>query len=127
MKHDPFNFAAFPTFGDIPDTFRAKYLKGYRRKNGMMEKKHRVMKRMWFFYFGDSCPSCGVKMTTDLAQLEKGHFATIDHILARSLGGHHKAWSNLTCVCRDCNSFKSGYECKISMLLWKGVSRKQAT
>lgn len=80
-------------------------------------KKHRVLKFMWFSYFGHECPSCGVQMTTKQTKTCRGEFATIDHILARGLGGHTTNFSNLTCICRACNGSKSAYESKIGLVL----------
>lgn len=129
MKHtivNPFTTTDFPTFGDIPREYRSKFANKYRRRDGTYEKKLRMMKYMWISYFGNQCPSCGVDMTTSLSKVNKANAMTIDHILARSLGGATRAEYNLTCICRSCNGYKSAYECKISMFLWNSCNVKQA-
>ena len=119
---------SFPTIADIPrDIFEHSYASiEARHKTKMSEankmglgykfpKKHTILKKVWFRHFGNNCLCCFKPMHTNNA--ESGSFATIDHVLARSLGGHSTDYRNLTIICRDCNSDKSAYESRIKMLL----------
>ncbi len=119
---------SFPTIADIPTkTFQSIYNSiEARHKTKMSEankmglgykfpKKHTILKKVWFRHFGNNCLCCFKPMHTNDA--ESGSFATIDHVLARSLGGHSTDYRNLTIICRDCNSDKSAYESRIKMLL----------
>lgn len=126
MIENPFTTVAFPTFEDIPLEFRRTFANKFRKRDGKLDKKYRMMKFMWIAYFGNHCPSCTAKMTTKISKSGKKNFMTIDHVLARGLGGDSQAERNLTCICRECNGFKSAHESKISMMLWCGVSRKAA-
>lgn len=120
MIQDPFTFATFPTFADIPYDYRFGFISKFRDRPGSKyrnAKKQRMLKFMWFSYFGRYCPSCGTEMTTKQTKTCRNEFATIDHILARGLGGHTTDFSNLTCICRGCNGSKSAYESKIGLVL----------
>lgn len=124
----PDSLWAFPTIADIPpDIFRQSYDSiEARHKTKMRDahkmglpykfpKKHTILKKVWFRHFGNNCLCCFKPMQAEVA--ESNSFATIDHVLARSLGGHSTDYANLTVICSKCNSGKSAYEFKIKMVL----------
>lgn len=72
-------------------------------------KKRAKIVTEWFLYFGSNCPLCGQVMgKVGKARPTK---ATIDHILARALGGTH-APDNLRVICQRCNMSKGQSEAK---------------
>jgi 5-methylcytosine-specific restriction endonuclease McrA len=107
---------SFPTYADIPAALRhGDYLEKRERKSWGKVKKTAKVKQLWLAYFGNECPSCGNEMHWD-RPADHPHGITVDHILARSLGGNNDP-DNLTCICWECNNHKSAYESRICMVL----------
>jgi len=111
----------FPTLADIPIehqwAFRQSLFAGRARGWRKSQIKRRAyVKTMWLEWFGCDCPSCGQEMQDDIARSDDDNFATVDHILARALGGGNDR-ENITIICRACNNHKSAYESRVKMIL----------
>lgn len=66
----------------------------------------KALRLAWRRKFGDICQSCGTHMHFDIKFRSHRSYATIDHILARGLGGSNKL-GNIQIICRACNNVKS--------------------
>jgi 5-methylcytosine-specific restriction endonuclease McrA len=86
---------------DIPEL---KIWKDTNHLNGASIKK--IARQAWKRAYGDQCQSCGCRMHFEIKFRAHRHFATIDHILARGLGGRD-ILENIQVVCRECNNKKS--------------------
>lgn len=69
----------------------------------------KMVRQAWRRQFGDICQSCNVRMHFEIRFRTHRHYATIDHIIARSLGGGDEL-ENIQVICRDCNNEKSVIE-----------------
>lgn len=63
-----------------------------------------ALKKAWKAKFGCNCPSCNREMNFKNSHAK--NFATIDHIIARGLGGTDEL-HNIQVICRRCNNDKS--------------------
>ncbi len=75
----------------------------------------KIIRQAWKRHFGDGCPICGSRMHFEIKFRSNPRYATIDHILARALGGTNSL-DNLTVVCMECNNNKSKDEFQLSHL-----------
>ena len=108
MEH----LTTFPTYADIPEAIRhGQFLSKTERRAWSKVKKTAKTKQLWLAYFGSDCPSCGYEMAWGVGP-DHPRVITVDHILARSLGGTNDP-NNLTCICWTCNNHKSAYESRI--------------
>lgn len=74
----------------------------------------KVIRKAWKRKFGDICQICSCRMHFEVKFRSHPRYATIDHILARGLGGSNSL-ENVQVVCFTCNNGKSVDEyCKIS-------------
>lgn len=69
----------------------------------------KLLRAAWKRAFGKLCPLCKCVMHFDLDHQHHRHFATIDHIIARGLGGTNHLY-NIQVLCKKCNGRKSIYE-----------------
>lgn len=69
----------------------------------------KAVRNAWKRKFGDICQMCGCRMHFEIKFRTHRHYATIDHIEARALGGGNNL-SNIQVVCRECNNTKSKEE-----------------
>lgn len=74
-----------------------------------------ALKAAWLEEYGNECPTCESHMRFDKGDVSD-RTATLDHIIARALGGTH-ALDNLQVICNRCNNLKSSYECSKSQQL----------
>lgn len=90
-------------------SFRSLGQLGTSRSRGEISgpRRHRLI-RAWFKACGRDCGECGVEMvlTPPPSGVSQPRQASIDHIIARCLGGTN-ALSNLRVICRACNNAKS--------------------
>ena len=73
----------------------------------------KAVRKAWKRAFGDTCQSCECRMHFEARFRNHRHYATIDHIIARGLGGTH-ALDNIQVVCLECNNKKSVHEYHMS-------------
>lgn len=66
----------------------------------------KAVRNAWKRHFGCKCQLCGAIMLFDVRNRHHRHYATLDHILARGLGGGN-GLDNIQVVCRECNNKKS--------------------
>lgn len=66
----------------------------------------KALRLAWRRHFGGKCQSCECLMHFEIRYRSHKHYATIDHIVARALGGTD-ALDNLQVICKDCNNLKS--------------------
>lgn len=66
----------------------------------------KALRQAWRRHFGDKCELCGMNMLFDVKARGLSKYATLDHILARALGGKDEL-SNIAVVCKSCNNRKS--------------------
>ena len=66
----------------------------------------KIVRQAWKRVFGDLCQACGCRMHFEAKFRSHRHFATIDHIQARGLGGNNSL-ENIQIICRECNNRKS--------------------
>lgn len=66
----------------------------------------KAIRQAWKRKFGSVCQMCGTLMHFDIKARGHKHYATIDHILARALGGTDHL-HNVQVVCKTCNNKKS--------------------
>jgi 5-methylcytosine-specific restriction endonuclease McrA len=104
---------AWPTFKDIPSDVVQAFWEGLPKH--ALPKKYKALKKLWINHFGRHCLCCGISMQD--YNHNARNYATIDHVLARSLGGKVHDHANLTVICSACNTHKSGFESKIKMAL----------
>lgn len=69
----------------------------------------KAIRQAWRRKFGDVCEPCGMKMLFDPKSRGLSKYATLDHILARALGGRDEL-ENITVICKSCNNRKSAEE-----------------
>ena len=79
-----------------------------------------ALRRTWREKFGDSCRDCTRQM--DFKHHNSWSYATVDHILARALGGTEEL-ENLRIICRRCNNDKA----KVEQLHFKTTYGPMAT
>ncbi len=72
----------------------------------------KAIRQAWKRHFGDACPTCNARMHFEMKFRKHRHYATLDHILARSLGGDNSL-SNIAVVCAFCNNLKSKDEYRL--------------
>lgn len=101
---------SYPTIADIP---LEVYIVIKKKK---MKKSKEKLRATWFEYFGNKCFSCECEMHCDISKQNELNFATVDHILARCLGGDNNK-NNKTIICRGCNYHKSRFENAIKFIL----------
>lgn len=70
-------------------------------------------RRAWLETFGDRCPAGPHWMLFSPTYRLGGRYATLDHIVARTLGGSD-ALENLRVICHACNQQKAARERAIS-------------
>lgn len=66
----------------------------------------KALRLAWKRAFGDICQSCECRMHFEIKFRMHPHYATIDHILSRGLGGGNEL-ENIQIICRECNNLKS--------------------
>ena len=76
--------------------------------------------RAWFEKFGSVCEDCGNEMYYGSCYVGPKRYATLDHILARGLGGK-ELLSNYRVICSDCNWRKSGKESEEARRRFAGI------
>lgn len=69
----------------------------------------KAVRQAWKRTFGDICQSCSIRMHFEVKFRSHKHYATIDHILARALGGTNSL-ENIQVICKECNNLKSADE-----------------
>ena len=69
----------------------------------------KMVRQAWKRAFGEVCQSCGCRMHFEAKFRSSRHYATLDHILARGLGGANTL-ENIAVVCMSCNNKKSADE-----------------
>lgn len=69
----------------------------------------KAIRHAWRRKFGHLCQCCGTTMHFEIKFRGHKHYATIDHILARGLGGTNNL-SNIQIICKLCNNKKSAHE-----------------
>lgn len=69
----------------------------------------KAVRNAWKRKFGSICQICGVVMHFEIKFRDSHKYATIDHIIARCLGGTNHL-SNIQVVCKKCNNEKSADE-----------------
>lgn len=74
----------------------------------------KAVRAAWKRKFGDVCQGiegkqCGIRMHFEVKFRSHRHYATIDHIDARGLGGGNEL-HNIQVICRECNNEKSRTE-----------------
>ena len=74
-----------------------------------LSKVKKLVRQAWKRFYGDICQLCGCRMHFEAKFRSNRHYATIDHILARALGGKDSL-DNIQCVCFSCNNNKSADE-----------------
>lgn len=101
----PLGFAA-PTFADLGYPFVPVWQKGVKR----------AAIKLWLNIAGPHCPNCGVLMRVRSLSEDRPHprNATIDHYLAKSLGGDIDDGRNLWVICHECNWNKGQIERELS-------------
>lgn len=103
--------------GPIPTLADLSMMAGrptFRPNNGKRSRRERVEEifQAWLAEIGQHCPGCGTLMhcysgmALRASALEQ---ITLDHIVARALGGGHDA-TNQWCICRACNWAKARIE-----------------
>lgn len=93
-------------------SFRSlKHLPNGKGRREIGQKRRQLLIAAWFDACGSLCGVCGVRMvrTRLTSGLQPWNQATIDHIIARCLGGTN-ALSNLRVICHGCNNAKSHEE-----------------
>lgn len=75
----------------------------------------KALRNAWRRKFGDICQMCRARMHFEIKFRSHKHYATIDHILARGLGGTDSL-ENIQVVCHECNNFKSWEEHQQKMI-----------
>lgn len=68
-----------------------------------------ALRRAWKIKYGVECMECGNKMEFESTKRKTSNYATIDHILARGLGGNDEL-KNLRIICYRCNNKKGKIE-----------------
>lgn len=66
----------------------------------------KALRLAWRRHFGSLCELCGCMMHFEAKYRGHKHYATIDHVRARALGGTD-ALDNLMVACQKCNNLKS--------------------
>lgn len=69
----------------------------------------KAVRAAWKRAFGDVCQSCQCRMHFEMKFRTHRHYATIDHIISRGLGGSNHL-HNIQVICRECNNLKSADE-----------------
>lgn len=69
----------------------------------------KAIRMAWKRAYGSTCQSCGGHMHFDAKFRNSNKYATIDHILARALGGDDTL-ENVQVICKECNNKKSSVE-----------------
>lgn len=85
--------------------------------------KH-VILRAWRERYGPRCLFCGHMMDFNNKFHVSKHRATIDHIVARSLGGKD-ALDNYQVICAQCNTTKSQAEKEAASILYHDEEAQQ--
>lgn len=67
----------------------------------------KALREAWKAEFGCKCPSCKNEMS--FINKDAKNYATIDHIIARALGGNDNL-HNIQIICKKCNNEKSKRE-----------------
>lgn len=66
----------------------------------------KALRSAWRRHFGEICQSCERPMHFEIKFRKNKHFATIDHIIARSINGSN-GLDNIQVICLGCNGKKS--------------------
>lgn len=69
----------------------------------------RLLRKSWKEHFGNKCQCCGKVMVFNNRDQHSRDYATIDHIIARGLGGKNEP-ENIQIICLDCNKEKAEKE-----------------